>query len=407
MDNPGKNKKTKILRIIARLNIGGPAIHTILLTRYLDNQFETKLVAGNVSEGEKSMDYLADELEVKPIYIEKMKRKISLLNDMSALFSIYTIVGKYKPDIVHTHTAKAGAIGRTAVILYNLTHLRFGEERIRLVHTFHGHVFDKYFGTFKTSVFIRIERILAVFTDNIIAVSDRLKHELVNKYKIASDLKIKVIYNGYNLEPFLSIEKKSVALREQISANSDELIISTVGRLVPVKGHEYLIKALSKIDIPSRLVIVGDGILRDKLEALVNKYGLNTRVHFLGYQKDLQNIYSGTDIFVLSSLNEGTPVAIIEALASARPVIATDVGGVRDIIGNIKQSISPDTHVCERGMLITPSDTGSIIKAIKYLVNNTGTGYIMGLNGRRFVENNFNIKRLLHNMTLLYRGVLK
>ncbi|MGC8899996.1 MAG: glycosyltransferase [bacterium] len=393
-------KHIKVLRVIARLNIGGPAIHTILLTHFLNTSIETRLVVGNVSRGEESMDYLLEHYKVKPYYLNTLQRELSFAADIKSLFSIYKLIKEFKPDIVHTHTAKAGAVGRGAAILYNILHLRFGKHRVRIVHTFHGHVFKGYFNSITTSIFIWIERLLAIFTDRIIAVSDALKGELVNDYKIAKDHKIQVIYNGYDLKQFLDVEASSDLKKQSIN-------ITTVGRLVPIKGHKFLIKSFSLLTFPSELIIVGDGVLKQELIQLTEGLKLSNRVHFTGYVKDIVPIYRKTDIFVLSSLNEGAPVAIIEALACAKPVVATNVGGVKDLLGNTEEQISKDVYLCERGMLVPPADERAIAVAISYLVNNPKISYEISVNGRAFVSKFFTVDRLIKDISSLYRDILQ
>jgi len=400
-------KKIKVLRIIARLNIGGPAIHTILLTHYLDTDIETKLVVGEISKGEESMDYLLKQYNIKPLYINTLKREISFVADLSSVLYIYKIIKKFKPDIVHTHTAKAGTVGRSAAILYNLLHFKHGKKRIRLVHTFHGHVFRGYFNRALTLVFIWIERIAAIFTDRIIAVSDALKDELVNKYKIASDKKIRVIYNGYELDPFLRINEPQNVTGAKDRTSAKETVVAAVGRLIPIKGHKFLISGFNKLKIRARLVIAGDGILRNELEELTKKLGLSEKVEFIGYKKNIVPVYEDIDIFVLTSLNEGAPSAVIEALAAAKPVIATDVGGVSDLLGGKITSLKKDVYLCERGILIPPSDDEAVAAAIRYLAANQETARQIGITGRRFVEKFFTVNRLANDMILFYRDVIE
>ncbi len=353
------------------------------------------------------MDYLLERYDVKPIYLNTLKRELSFRGDIKSMFSIYKLIQEFQPDIVHTHTAKAGAVGRGAVILYNLLHLRFGKKKVKLIHTFHGHVFDGYFNEAVTYVFLWIERLMAFFTDRIIAVSDNLKYELTNKYRIASDSKIKVIYNGYDLKPFLNIDRSSDLTEKEKNTARGEICITIVGRLVPIKGHKFLIQAFSRLEFPSRLVIVGDGILKEELVQLAEKLDIRQRIDFLGYKKDVVPIYRETDMVVLSSLNEGAPVAVIEALASAKPVIATDVGGVRDLLGKKAHSIADGISLCERGILTPPADAESITTAINYLVNNPGIGYEMTSKGRAFVSEYFTVERLLEDIKMLYAEVLE
>ena len=353
------------------------------------------------------MDYLLDRYSVQPVYLNTLKRELSLIGDIKSVFSLYKIMSTYQPDIVHTHTAKAGAVGRSAAILYNIVHFRCRKKRMKLIHTFHGHVFNGYFNRFVTSVFIGIERFLALFTDRIIAVSDALKDELADKYRIAPESKIKVIYNGYDLKPFLDLGGTPDAVNAKKISPGQEAVITIVGRLVPIKGHKFLIQACSMLEFPFRLIVVGDGVLKEELGQLAEKLGLRQKVDFMGYKKDVIPVYHDTDIVVLSSLNEGAPVAVIEALACSRPVVATDVGGVRDLLGEKTGSIADGIFTCERGILIPPADAESIKTAINYLVNNPGIGYAMASKGRAFVSKVFTMGRLVENIKTLYAEVLK
>src|SRR3989338_4650834 len=170
-------RKIKILRIIARLNIGGPAIHTVLLTQGLDkSKFDSLLACGSVDKNEGDMLYYALERNVKPIFVSKLRRELNFIDDLAVFFKIYKIIKQMQPDILHTHTAKSGAIGRLAGIIFNLLH---PNKKIKLVHTFHGTYFAGYFNRLKTKVFLYIEQFLAIFTDRIITLSNNLKQELI------------------------------------------------------------------------------------------------------------------------------------------------------------------------------------------------------------------------------------
>jgi glycosyltransferase involved in cell wall biosynthesis len=298
-----RNRKIKILRIIARLNIGGPAIHVSLLTQGLDSKrFQSVLVAGKVSAKEGDMSYLADTYGIKPIIISDLQREISIVNDVMCFFSILRIINQEKPDIVHTHTAKAGTVGRIAAFIHNLIY----GGKIRVVHTFHGHVFHGYFGMIMSTIFILIERILAKITDLVIAISESQKNELVNKYRIVRASKVRVVKLGFDLGPFLlSKDKPKVknltqifhsgesnfvteqgrtrdltagVVEDQIPRRtplsnkmaSPEWKIGIVGRLVPIKNHKMFLES-AKIfleqnpSIKAFFLIIGDGELREKL----------------------------------------------------------------------------------------------------------------------------------------------
>ena len=407
-----RNRKTKILRIIARLNIGGPAIHTALLTQGLDpDRFQSVLVAGKVSAKEGDMNYLADTYGIKPIIISDLQREISIVNDVMCFFYILRIINKEKPDIVHTHTAKAGTVGRIAVFIHNLIY----GGKIRVVHTFHGHVFHGYFGRMMSTIFVLTERILAKITDLVIAISESQKNELVNKYRIVRASKVRVVKLGFDLEPFVS--SKNLARESTQIFNSgesdfvaDELKIGIVGRLVPIKNHKMFLEA-AKIfleqnpSIKATFLIIGDGELKQELIDYCKEQGLSDHVQFLGWQKELPEIYSNLDIIALTSNNEGTPVSLIEAMACSVPVIATNVGGVQDLLGNSQLGfISDGFKICERGILCRDNDAKGFACGMKYLVNNKRLKKEKANLAKTFVVQNFSKERLVREMELLYTG---
>ncbi|MBU2035362.1 MAG: glycosyltransferase, partial [Candidatus Omnitrophica bacterium] len=300
--------KIKILRLIARLNIGGPAIHTILLTQGLDQaRFESLLVCGSIGKDEGDMSYYALEKDVKPFFIPQLRRELNFFNDSVSFLKILRLIFTLRPDIIHTHTAKAGTLGRASGIIYNICNL-LSNRKIRLVHTFHGHVFEGYFSFFKTKLFIYIERVLSYFTSKIITVSAAVKNELI-LLGISKANKIEVVPLGFELDKFLDI-----TLRD-----NDVLSIGVVGRLVPVKNHHLFLKSAAKLlkenpGVDLRFKIIGDGELRKELVGYSRILGISDYVDFLGWQRDLVKVYSGLDIVALTSLNEGTPVSIIEAM---------------------------------------------------------------------------------------------
>ena len=330
-------EKIKIVRIITRLNIGGPAIHTILLSNGLGGfGYESILITGKPSDQEGDMTDFARANGVKPILLSELGRDISFRNDTVALFKLYSILKKEKPDIVHTHTAKAGTIGRMAAILAGVP--------IK-VHTFHGHVLSGYFGPFKTKFFTAIEKFLGVFTDKVIVVSESVRDQIVGKLKIVPDDKCAVIKLGFDLKDFLDNDKLKGIFRKEFNIASDVLLIGIVGRLVPIKNHKMFLNVIRKVmdnkspGLNLKFLIIGDGELRRRLEEDVRDMGLSNAVIFTGWVKDIAKVYADLDIIVLTSLNEGTPVSLIEAMASARPVVATSVGGVVDIVFNDKNGL--------------------------------------------------------------------
>lgn len=395
-------KKRKILRIIARMNIGGPAIQAVLLTEGLDrNRFDSLLVHGKISKGEGDMIYYARERKIKSHFVPGLKRELDLFSDLAAFKAIYNIIKSEPPDIIHTHTAKAGALGRLAGILYNFLH-PFRGKQIKLIHTFHGHIFEGYFNKFKTKLFIFIERFLALFTSKIITVSETTKDELIS-LNICGEDKIIVIPLGFELENFLGIPLK----------NNNTFNIGIVGRLVPIKNHRLFLEAAARVlkDSPQmklRFKIIGDGELKEELKKYACKLHITESIDFLGWQKDLAGIYSHLDIVALTSLNEGMPVSLIEAMASSRAVVATDVGGVNDLLGKeIDIDVGPDAGfvIMQRGILVKRCDPISFGNALNFILRDDKLRQGMGLLARNFVKTTFTKNRLIKDVENLY-GIL-
>lgn len=395
-------KRIKVLRIIARLNIGGPAIHTILLTEGLDkNKFDSLLVCGSTGTDEGDMGYFAKEKNIKPVLIPELKRELNFYYDFIAFRKILGIIMLERPDIIHTHTAKAGSLGRLAGAFYNL--FASGASKAKLIHTFHGHVLTGYFGSLKAKVFILVERLLALFTCKIVTVSESVKQELISA-GICSGDKIEVIPLGLELNKFLDISVQKRPVQN----------IGIVGRLVPIKNHRLFLEAVSKIiknnpDTSLNFKIVGDGELRNELKLFCNQLNISNRVEFLGWKKDLVPVYRDLDIVALTSLNEGTPVSLIEAMASARAVVATDVGGVRDLLG---KEIHPDKgtysgfKILERGILVKAQDRAGFAAALILLVKNNEIRNRLGLFSRNYVQAKHTRERLIKDMERLYNNLL-
>lgn len=390
----------KILRIIARLNIGGPARNAVILTEGMDsslNGWETVLVCGKLGDGEGDMGYLAKEKGIKPVMIEELGRELSFMNDWKAFCRIYGIICRERPDIVHTHTAKAGTLGRIAALLYNI---KSRKKKVKIVHTFHGHVLHSYFGKVKTWVFIWIEKILALFTDSIITVGASLKRELVEKFRIAPEKKFTVVELGFELEELLKIP-----LRE----SRDAVNIGIIGRLAAVKNHKMLLRVAKELRVrrledgqtrqegivPVCYSVIGDGELREDMERYTRELGIENIVKFRGWVKDLSKIYEGLDIVVLTSLNEGTPVSIIEAMAAGRPVVATEVGGVLDIVQD-----------GESGYLAGFNDDKCFAEKLLVLINDFEKRKRFGGYGRKLARERFTRERLIRDTERLYRNLL-
>jgi glycosyltransferase involved in cell wall biosynthesis len=410
----------KILRIIARLNIGGPARNAVLLSQGFSTRcarsnnilrakdasadgvekitYNTVLVCGEVSEGEGDMTYLAREKGIEPVIVKELGRELSFANDWTAFWKIFRIVCREKPDIIHTHTAKAGTLGRLAGILYNSLYFcsrlkAQGSKKIKLVHTFHGHFFHSYFGKVKTFVFAVIEKALAVFTDRIITVSKTLEKELVDGVKIAPGNKFRVVELGFELDELLKIP-----LRDSLFRGNDTLKVNIgiIGRLVPIKNHRMLLKAAKQLKaegsgLKVKFIVIGDGELRRELEEFAEGLGISDIVEFRGWMKDLNEIYSELDIVVLTSLNEGTPVSIIEAMAAGRPVVSTNVGGVPDIMEDGKS-----------GYLVKSGDDKAFADKIMDLTADGEKRKNFGSRGRELVKDRFSKDRLIKDTFSVY-----
>lgn len=400
-------RKIKIVQIMARLNIGGAAIQAILLAQGLDpNQFQSVLVTGKVSASEGDMIYLADTYGVKPIIISNLQRDIGILNDVKAFLCVLRILNREKPDIVHTHTAKAGTIGRIATFIHNLVN----RDRIRVVHTFHGHVFHGYFSKIMSTMVIFTERILAKITDIIIATSESQKKELVCNYRIAQASKVRVVKLGVDLEPFLLSTQEKTSIAKKITCPT--LKIGIIGRLVPIKNHKMFLDS-AKIfleqnpSIKAAFIIIGDGELKQELIDYCHRLGLSDHVQFCGWKKEFSEIYTNLDIVALTSNNEGTAIALIEAMACSVPVIATNVGGVRDLLGNSQlEFISDGFKIFKRGILCRENDAKGFAKGMEYLVKNKQLSKDIANVAQSFVVEHYSKDRLLRDMESFYTELL-
>jgi len=385
--------KLKIVRVIARLNIGGPAIHSILLTQMLDGDlFESILVAGIPEKDEGDMSYLAEKMGVSPKVIAELGRSISWWDDLIAFVKLYRLLRRERPHIIHTHTAKAGTLGRLAAI--------FAGVPVR-IHTFHGHVFHSYFSAFKTKIFLTIERILARFTDKIVVLSPGQKRELWEDFRIASQDKFVVIPLGFDLEPFFECEKKRGTLRRELGLSGDHILVGTVGRLVGVKNHRMFLDAARRISDmePSAKIaylVVGGGELKEELLAYRGKLGLDDKVIFTGWKREPDTVYADLDIVALTSDNEGTPVCLIEAMAASRPVVSTRVGGVKDLV-----------REGENGLLVEKGDVDGLAGSILRLARDAGLRRSLGSEGNRFVRTLYSKDRLANDIRGLYEECWK
>ncbi len=378
----------KVLRIIARLNVGGPAIQACALTTRLDPaKYDSRLVAGSEAAGEGSYLDLHGVPIANLIKIPALGRELHPRHDIATLAALIRLMRRERPAIVHTHTAKAGALGRLAARLTGVP---------IVVHTFHGHVLDGYFSPTTTRVFLGIERTLARRTSRLIAVTPRVRDELLAK-DVGSPDRFRVIRLGLDLQPFLDAGRWRGGLRRELGVAADTPLVGIVGRLVPIKAHEVFLDAAARLAARSSVhfVIVGDGELRATLEARVAALGLGPRVHFLGWRADLPRIYADLDVVALSSLNEGSPVALIEAMAAARPVVSTRVGGVEDVV----------THD-RTGLLVPSRDAVALGDAIQHLLDRPEVRQSLAAAGQLAVFPAYDMRRLLADIDALYSELI-
>jgi len=398
-------EEIRVVRIIDRLNIGGPAKHVTWLTAGLNpERFETTLITGVVPAGEGDMSYFARAAGVSPLVIEEMSRELSL-GDMVVIFKILRELFRLKPHIVHTHKAKAGAVGRVATLIYKWltpSALWLRPRKVGVVHTYHGHIFHSYYGAAKTRIFIAIERALARFgSDRIVAISEAQRDEICRKFKVGSFEQFLVIPLGIDFD---EIRGRAGRLREETGVGPEGALIGVVGRLCEVKNHAMLIESAAKLraeNVNAHLAVVGDGHLRAELEAQARAAGVAGSVTFTGFRDDAASLYADFDIAALTSLNEGTPLTLIEAMSCGCAVAATEVGGVVDLMGGRRETLDGFT-VWDHGVTAPSRDVAAFANGLRYLIERPRLRREMGERGRDFVSSRLSKERLIGDIDDLY-----
>lgn len=375
-----------MLRVITRLNVGGPAIQAVLLSTRLDpGRFESVLVAGTESASEGNMIELG-RLDAPPALrrVSALGREISPLDDLRALGSLIRLMREFKPDIVHTHLAKAGTLGRIAARIAGVP---------VVIHTYHGTVFRGYFGSLRSRLFLDIERAIARVTTRLIAITAGQRRDLI-ALGIGSEAKVVEIPLGLELAPFIDAPSRAKA-RTVLSLTLDEPVVAIVARLVPIKDVALFLRALAQISSSATGLIVGDGEERASLEAQAAALGIASRCRFLGWRRDVRSIYAAADVVVLTSRNEGSPVSIIEAMAAGRAVVCTDVGGVADVV-------TPGVS----GVLVTYGDADALAAAIDRLLGDPELRERLGAEARRAVYPRYDVSRLVTDIAALYTSLV-
>jgi glycosyltransferase involved in cell wall biosynthesis len=410
----------------------------VWLTGKLDqDRFDSLLVTGVVDDNEENMDYFAESNGVKFLRVPELKRKISL-NDFMAIVKIYRIISDFEPDIIHTHTSKAGFLGGLAGMLHNIRRFIGKKRPVLILHTFHGHTFNSYFSPLWRRVFLLTERFLSSFSfgrQMIVTVSIGQKEEILHYLRLNGHVKrqlptdsrktkakefsnntrrsgseVMVIPLGIDLEPFFHIKRLRGKFRSEFRIPDDTLIVGWVGRLAPIKNPalflEVALKCREICSQPVCFVLAGEGELRGSLQKKAEMVGIDDSVLFIGNRRDMCSVWADMDILVLSSNNEGTPVSILEAMACGVPVVATDVGGVKEIImqdwewTTNRWHTTPTPH--PRGLLVNPQDAQMLAAAVKKLIDNEPHRRELGQAGPSYVKKVHHIKRLISDMEKLY-----
>jgi glycosyltransferase involved in cell wall biosynthesis len=385
------SKPVRIVRVIARLNMGGPAHHVGLLGSRLDPElYETLLLHGEVGAGEDSLEESVRARGAAMALVPGLRPELRPHDDARALGSLVRAMRRLRPDIVHTHTAKAGMLGRLAAVMA-------GPPRPKIVHTYHGHVLEGYFGPVKNATYRGLERRLATVSDALIGVSSATVDDLV-RLGIAPCEKFRVIPIGLDLEPFLNATPADgAAFRDEAGVEPGEVLLTFVGRLVPIKRVDVLLRAVAHARAEGasvRLAVVGDGALRPELERLATDLGVAGQVWFAGYRADMLPVTAASDIAVLSSDNEGTPVSLIEAAAARTPAVTTQVGGVADVVKS------------DTGLLTPARDVEGLAHAIATLAGDTSKRARMGASAQDRVRERFSVERLVTDIDDLYSDLL-
>lgn len=390
----------KILRIIHRFSLSGPMFNAAYLAKYLEPEFETLVLGGVNGPDEKNAEYIFDDMNVNYRKLNQMGRSLNYSKDRQTVKQIRSIIKEFKPDIVHTHAAKAGAVGRFSA----------HREGVPIIlHTFHGHVFHSYFNPLKTKFYINIERYLASKSTKIVAISPAQKKELSQDFSICSSDKIAIIPNGFELEKFeTEQEAKRKKFRAEFNVEDEVCLIGIVGRLAPVKNHEMfidLIPELLKTNDKLQFIIVGGGELETDLIAYARKQNISistlqdnnpkASLIFASWRTDMDVVYSGLDLVFLCSLNEGTPVSLIEAQAASKAIVATKVGGITDtVLEN------------ESALLVPSNDQAAFAAAANQLIKDKALRNKMATAGKSFVKENYSRERLVNDYRKLYHKLL-
>jgi glycosyltransferase involved in cell wall biosynthesis len=381
---------TKILHIITRLDMGGSAQNTLLTCKKLSNKYEIILVHG-LSYESRMTDLEKRTIEdgikeaktqgVKVIPLPSMVRSINPVKDFWALLSLVRLIIEERPTIVHTHSSKAGLLGRLAAKIAGVPHI---------VHTPHGHVFYGHFGFLASKIFLRVEKVFSRITDRIVALTDGEKNDY-EKLSVCPSEKLLKIHSGVDIAQYMKPIGNMVEKKRSLGLDQNEAVIGFVGWLLPIKGPEYLIKAMEYVwpEHPeASLVFVGKGDLDVDLRAQALRMNANGKVKFLGWRDDINEIMPVFDMLVLPSLNEGMGRVLVEAMAAGKPVVASRVGGD------------------ETGYLVPPADAEALADGIKKLLDDPGKAWEMGQRGKEYCRQ-FSLEAMIEKLDDLYSDLIQ
>ncbi len=388
----------KVLRIVNRFNLGGPTYNVAYLTKHLSKDFQTILVGGDKEESESSSLHILNDIGVRPIIIPEMKRSIGN-NDVIAYYKLKSIIKRFKPDIVHTHASKAGVLGRLAAHNCGVP---------AIFHTFHGHVFHSYFNKPKTELFKMVERKMASYSSKIITISNIQKHEIGDIHQICDPNKIEVVPLGFDLNRFhFNQDEKRAEFRAKYNLNDDEIAIGIIGRLTAIKNHKLFIHAIEQMHNNTpykvRAFIIGDGEMKQELMDYCKSINIDfttdanekRTITFTSWIKNVDIAYAGLDVVALTSLNEGTPVTLIEAQAAGKPIVSTNVGGIEDVV------------IPNETALLSPTDNVHLLSEnLTKIVSSAELRNNLAQKGWEHVHHKFNYMRMVNDMENIYRKTL-
>ncbi|MFH2125923.1 MAG: glycosyltransferase [Pseudomonadota bacterium] len=406
-------KPCRVLRIITRLNVGGPARHVTWLMQDMDPaRFDQTLAAGRVHLGE---DDLGPELRTQGLRwrdLPRLGRSINPRGDLLTLATILKMIIELKPHVLCTHASKAGLLGRGAAMLYRPVAALAGWPRLHCVHTFHGHTFHSYFGPMKTSLFLAMERFLARWgTWRIVTISPRQYREIVETYGVGRPGQALVVPLGIDLEPFAETQAGRKRFRKELGVGDGEFLVGAVGRVAPVKNYGLFLRTAAalrdrdpELFARCRFALVGGGSeaeMKD-LREQARKLGLEGRVSFLGSRSDREAFFPGLDLLLLTSNNEGTPLAILEGGACGLPVVATAVGGVPDLLGEAAQDLGGGLTLRERGITAPAGEAEALARALALLLGDGERAARLGEALKQYVRQNHAKSRLVSDIENLY-----